>query len=192
MEVVLIIFLVLFVIAIAYLLFVFVKWLLSNKTRRIWTASLLGVFIIATIVNTIFFKKMEFIPSEVYSDLYLIKNPIRDKAVLNTIIKNKVTQNINSQLNGNEEQLKTTMRFYKYFKGWGTIPFGKAGTAHFIKNEEDPGGFSSELLEYYPKYKMATFNWMPCKGNATYYFGNLSYYENGLIIKTDTLFNSCQ
>lgn len=196
MEVVLIIFLVFLIIVLLYSLFQLIKWFFSTKTRRIWTASLFGVLILATIVNHIFFKKMEFIPSQVYPDLYLIRNPINDSDSLNQVIKNKVIQRINSQLITNEDHSTTnmnyTLRFYKYTKGWGSHPFGKAGTAHFIKHKEDPGGFGSELLEYYPNHQLASFNLSFCQKDSFNYVGNLNYYLDGTIVKTDTLVNLCQ
>ncbi|MEZ5009579.1 MAG: hypothetical protein R2753_15645 [Chitinophagales bacterium] len=196
MEVVLIIFLVFLVIVFLYSIFLLIKWVFSTKTRRIGAASLFGVLILVTIVNHIFFKKMQFIPSQVYSDLYLIKYPINNSDSLNQLIKNKVIQRINSQLISNEERpiptINYTLRFYKYTKGWGSQPFGKAGTSHFIKNEEDPGGFGSELLEYYPNQQLASFSLSFCQKDSIHYVGNLNYYKDGEIVKTEMLINLCQ
>jgi hypothetical protein len=156
----------------------------------------MGVIILGILINTLFFKKMEFIQSKVYPHLYLIKNPISDNDSLNSIIKNMVVQKMDSQLLAHKEksitELNFNINFYKYYKGWGSNPFGEAGTAHFIENREDPGGFSSELLEYYQEYQIASFSLSHCKNDTLSYYGNLKYYNDGNVIKTDTIINSCQ
>ena len=195
MEIIIILFLTVLTVIFIYLIFRLVKWIFNNKVRRTWAFYLCGCFILATIINNIFFKKMEFIQSKVYPDIYLIKNLIDDRDSLNKIIKSMVTQKMNSQFISNKEksttQLNYSISFYEYYKGWGTHPFGEAGTAHFIEHKEDPGGFSSELLEYYREYKIATFRLKHCKNDTISYFGNLKYYKDGTVIRTDTLINLC-
>jgi len=191
-------------IGIVYLFKIF-KWIFRKKIR-VKTMLYLSVGVIASIsIYRLFFVKMEFIQSNVYPHVNLVKNQIDNKDSLRVIIKEMVIQKMNDQMNGGEEILKTkykyadwslpainaSISFHQYYKTLGIIPFGEAGTAHFIDNEEDPGGFSSELLEHYQKYKIAEFSLRYCKNDTINFFGNLTYWKEGEIIKTDTLFNSC-
>ncbi|KFF05763.1 hypothetical protein B0A68_17840 [Flavobacterium reichenbachii] len=146
---------------------------------------------------------MEFIQSKVYPKLYLIKDPINNRDSLNTIIKKMVVQKMNAEFIGKENKYKEkyqyssespsrtdlyySLSFYRYYKGWGTNPFGEAGTEHFIQNKEDPGGFSSELLEHYYEYKIAEFDIAFCKNDTINYFGVLRYFQNGEEKTTDTI-----
>ena len=196
MEIIIIIFLLFLVGIFLYLLFRLIKWIVRSKTRRIWALSFIGAYILGILINTLFFKKMEFIQSKVYPDLYLIKNPISDNNLLDSIIKNMVIQKMDSQLAANKKQsgsaLNFGMDFYKYYNGWGINPFGEAGTTHFIENEEDPGGFSSELLGYYQDYLIASFSVRTCKNDSLRYNGYLDYFKDGTIIKKDTIINLFQ
>ncbi|WP_299260236.1 hypothetical protein [uncultured Aquimarina sp.] len=134
---------------------------------------------------------MEFIKSEVYPDLYLIKNPVKDKDYINKAIKEKVIELSVNQFKDNkvsEEILSYTLRFYEYSKG----DWGENGTAYFIEHQEKSGGMFPELLEYYPKYLRAKFNVYACKEDVTNYFGRLYYYNEIGVIKIDTLLNSCK
>ncbi len=160
-----------------YVLFRLIKWIFKEKARINWTLALLGIIILTKIIILAFFTKMEFIQSKVYPDLYLIKNPISDRDSRNKIIQEMVIQKVNTES-------ISSMRFYEYYKGWGSNPFGEAGTAHFIEYKEDPGGFSSELLEYYERYRIAKFDMNFSENNT---FGIISYYQNGNEIKTDTI-----
>ncbi|MFB9077982.1 hypothetical protein ACFFLS_04850 [Flavobacterium procerum] len=114
---------------------------------------------------------------------------------------------MNSEFIGKEEKFKSkyqytsdspsrtdlyySLDFYTYFVGWGTNPFGEAGTAHFIENKEDPGGFSSEELDHYREYKIADFYVRFCENDTVNYIGILTYYKNDEITKTDTIINNC-
>ena len=93
--------------------------------------------------------------------------------------------------NGSRTDLYYSLDFYTYFEGWGTNPFGEAGTAHFIENEADPGGFSSEELDHYAKYKIAEFYIGFCEKDTVNYIGILRYYKNDEITKTETIINKC-
>jgi len=160
----------------------------------------------AITINHIFFKKMEVIQSKVYPNLYLIKYPIDDEEEIKKYISQLVFHKVNSEFVGNQEAFKTkdsyaeksiaklnyTINIYEYYKGWGTNPFGEAGTAHFIENKEDPGGFSSEELIYYKDYLLAKFNIKFCENDTNNYFGTISYYKNSELIKTETLINLCE
>lgn len=191
-----------------YLLYVLIKWISKKKTRIQWTFGIIGIVILINIIDSIFFTKMEFIQSKVYPHLYLVKNQINNQDSLNTVIKNIVVQKMNAEFIGKENKYKHkyqynsesalrtdlyySLSFYRYYKGWGTNPFGEAGTEHFINNEEDPGGFSSELLEHYYEYRIARFDIEFCKNDTIKYFGVLKYFQNGQEMKTDTIINQCK
>ena len=112
---------------------------------------------------------------------------------------------MNSEFVNNENKYKKTFKytggsrtniyysldFYTYFVGWGTNPFGEAGTAHFIENKADPGGFSSEELDHYTKYRIAEFYLSFCEKDTVNYVGILRYYKNDELTKTDTIINKC-
>ncbi|WP_136666930.1 hypothetical protein [Flavobacterium sp. H122] len=151
---------------------------------------------------------MEFIQSKVYPDLYLVKNPIYNRDSLHEAIKKMVIQKVNNEFTGNENKYKSKyeysssspsgtdlyycLSFYEYSKGWGTNPFGEAGTQHFIDHEEDPGGFSSELLEHYYEYRIAEFDIRFCENDTINCLGILRYFQNDEEIKTDTIINQCK
>lgn len=166
--------------------------------------SLVAACLLAILINTVFFKKIEFVQSKVYPNLYLVKNPIKNKDSLSEIIKTMVVQKMNDQFLGNQEKFKLrnsersipvldySIRFYEYYNGWGSNPFGEAGTAHFINNEEDPGGFSSELLANYQTYQIASFDLKYCINDTVNYVGNLSHFTNGSVVKIDPIINLCR
>lgn len=198
----------LFFAAFFYILYVLIKWISKKRKRIQWACGIIGVLILINIIDSIFFTKMEFIQSKVYPNMYLIKNYINNRDSLNSIIKNRIVQKINTEFIGKEDKYKSkyqytsespsrtelyySLSFYQYYSGWGTNPFGEAGTEHFIENKEDPGGFSSELLEHYDKYRIAEFDIRFCKNDTINYFGVLKYFQNGEEIKTDTIINQCK
>ena len=206
MLILIIILLLIIFIWLLYQLFKLVVWISKKKIRIQRASTLLGVFILGMIINQVFFTKMEFIQSNVYPNLYLVKNPIEDKDSIRSAMKELVLEQANKNFIGQEAQYKRKgkhfrepelvigydISFYAYYKSWGTIPFGEAGTAHFIENEEDPGGFSSELLQHYEQYRMAKFELFFCKNDTINYLGNINYFENRDIISTDTIINLCQ
>ena len=186
-----------------YFFFRLVKWILKKKTRIKLTSVLVGVIILATLVNHLFFKNMKFIQSKVYPDLYIVKYPIKDKDSIHRTIKKMVLEKVNSEfLNNNgayvfsnkrAETLQFRLRFYEYYTGtFFLIPFGDAGTTHFIENEEDPGGFSSEEISNYNKYRIAEFNIKSCKNDTINFVGTIDFYRGRDVIKTDTIINQCQ
>ncbi len=165
-----------------FLLFKIIGWIVRKKVRIVWMFSFLGTLGIGMTINTLFFVKMEFIQSEVYPDLYIIKNPVKERSTLNNIIKEKVFRTISV-----ENKKSNTLRFYEYHKG----DFGESGTVYFIKNKERRDGMTAELLEYYPEYLIAEYSLQYCSEESAGYFGKLDYYNDRQIIKTDTLLNSC-
>lgn len=200
--------LILIILFVAILIFVIV-WIFKNPFRRKIALISGGSLAFLLLIYNIFFvdHSMQFIQSKVYPSLYLVKNEINDRDSLNRLIKQMVLKKMNSEFIGKEEKYKSkylyttnspsrtdlyySIDFYTYFVGWGTNPFGEAGTAHFIENEEDPGGFSSEELSHYSKYKIAELSVNFCEDDTINYKGVLKYYQNDEVIKTDTLINKC-
>lgn len=199
MLILIIIFFLLLLSFLIYLLFKLIKWIFRNEIRKKWGLSIFGLLVFGTIINTFFFIKMEFLQSKVYPNLYLIKKPIEDKDALNKLIKQQVIQQIKNQFFNFDKKKKYkyysklikevnhSIQFYEYYKAWGFIPFGEAGTAYFIENEEDFGGFSSELLQHYPKYKIAVFSLSYYRNDTINYFGKLEYFKDEKVTKTDTI-----
>jgi hypothetical protein len=204
MEIILILFLLTILFLFLYLIFKILKWLLKEQIRIKWALSLIVILVVFNLVNILFFTKIEFIPSKAIPNLYIIKNPIKNKDSLHSLIKKMVLEKVNSQavnqidkykkVNPNDSSvtLRYTIDFYEYYKGSVFIPFGDAGTHYFIENEEDPGGFSVEVLDMYPKYHIAQFNLKFCKNDTIHYYGTLDYYKEWEIVKTDTLINLCK
>lgn len=110
--------------------------------------------------------------------MYLIENSFEDKDSINKLIKEKVIKHINNRFFKYVKKIKYkyystlikdlnhSIQFYEYYKTSGFIPFGEVGTVHFIENKEDSGGFRSELLQHYSKYKMAVFSLCYCKNET--------------------------
>lgn len=201
MDIIIKTFFILSIVAFLYLLFRLLKWIFTNKKRTILTLSLVGFYLILILINNLFFKKMEFIQSKVYTDLYIVKNPIRDKDSLKEIIKDMVIQKMNAEFIGNEGKYKYrfdikeqtiveldyNIKFFEYYKG-GLLT---EGTAWFINHKEDPGGFSSEYLSDYDDYVIANFAVDYCENDTINYKGIL-HYANKLEIRSDTLINLCK
>ncbi|MFC4636075.1 hypothetical protein ACFO3O_19350 [Dokdonia ponticola] len=157
---------------------------------------------ITSVLKIAFFTKMEFIQSNVYPDLYLIKNPIKDTDSMHRMIKKMVLTKVNTEFLDkhrinelSENKMNTPLyriRFYEYYSGtFFLIPFGEAGTDHFIENKEDPGGFISEELSHYHQYRISEFLIEYCENDSLNSIGKLHYYKGWDIIKTDTLLNQC-
>ena len=169
-----------------FLMYKILKWVSKKKGRLVWMFSLLGILIVSITVKTLFFTKMEFIQSQVYSDLYLIKNPLKDREKMNIAIQEMVIERSNSQLKLKNQELNM-LRFYEYDTG----DWGENGTAYFINRKERNQGMLPELLEYYPDFLMARFERHPCESDSSNNWGKLDYYNNRKITQTDALFNSC-
>lgn len=195
MEILLIIFLLSILFLILFLIFKMIKWIFQKQVRIKWVFIAIGILIIGIVTEKLFFTKMEFIQSKAIPNLYIVKNPLENKDSLRNEIKRIVLKNVTNQIekykrtkqNDSVVDVIYTVDFYEYSKGSVFIPFGDAGTYYFIENEEDPGGFSVEVLDMYPKYHIAQFNLKFCKNDTTCYFGTIDYYKNWDIIKTDTI-----
>lgn len=186
-----------------------VIWLLKNPLRRKYSFTVLGIALLFLLVYNVFFvdHHLKFVQSKVYPNLYLVDNEISDRDSLNKIIKKMAIIKMNAEFIGNENKFKSHYKatdvsdsrtemdyhidFYTYFEGWGTDPFGQAGTAHFIENEEDPGGFSSEELSHYNEYKIADLSIRFCENDTVNYYGVLRYYQHGMETISDTIINKC-
>ena len=192
MEVILIICLLLLLVGILFLVIRFSKWILRSKMRLGVFLILLGVGIVGQGIHHLFFKNMQFIQSEVYPDLYLIKYPEKDQKVLHQAIRENVIKHLNSGvLRGKKlAYIKgNSIFFYKYYKALPFSIFQDAGTAYFLENEEDLGGFVTEELGMYSKYKLAEFYYAPCTTDGALYCGEIRYSNEGDFVKSESLFN---
>jgi hypothetical protein len=169
-----------------WLLFKVLTWVLKKRERSFAILVSLICIVLGTQVYQCFFVKTEFIQSEVYPNLYLVKNPSEDINIINKAIREKVIQ-LTNQHDLKVIQSYPTLSFYKYSKG----DWGENGTAYFIKHKERRDGMTAELLEYYPECLLAEFIIQPCKKNTINFYGKLDYYHETKRIKTDTLLNSC-
>lgn len=172
-----------------YILFKALQWVFKRQLRVIGVFIVITSFIVCATVYQQFFVKMEFVQSEVYPDLYLIKYPIDDDTILYNSIKDKVTE-LFDELNITNDisliQQPFTLRFYEYNTG----DWGESGTVYFLKHKERRDGITAELLEYYPEYELAKFMLQPCNENEPRHMGLLKYYKNHKLIKTDTIIKS--
>lgn len=154
--------------------------------------ALVSVFGLGVIINTVFFKRMEFIQSNVYPNLYLVKYAVKNQNIRNQAIREKIIEHLE---NGYPEGKKLAYRkgkyiyFYEYNKQFPFGLFQDAGTYYFIDNEEDLGGFVSEELGMYTQYLLAEFYLDNCKNDSTTYCGELSYFNEGDFVKADSLKN---
>lgn len=192
MEIILIISLLLVLTGILFFLIRLSKWVLRNKMRSRACLALLVVVLVGLSVHHLFFKNMQFIQSEVYPDLYLIKYPEKDQKVLHQAIRENVIKHLNSGvLRGKKRAYikENSIFFYKYYKALPFSIFQDAGTAYFLENEEDLGGFVTEELGMYSKYKLAEFYYAPCKPDGTLYCGEIRYSNEGDFVKSESLFN---
>ncbi len=184
-----------------YYLFRLGRWTFKKKTRVTWALAVIVAVSFAYLIDLMVFTKMELIQSKVYPDLYLVKNPVTNKDSINSVINKLVLEKVNSEYlnhngaleNSKNRKLPYRLRFYQYYTGTSLlVPFGEAGTTHFIENKENPGGFNSEEITHYSKYRIAEFNLNFCKDDSLNYLGTISYYQDRKIIKTDTIINQCQ
>lgn len=187
MEIVFLVLLIMLLAALVFLGLQLLRLMFQSKRHATVSLAFFGLVILVMGVNHIFFKNMEFIPSQVYPDLYLVKNPIKDKNKLNTAIKEFVVENVNNIKGNGQDMMNYSLRFYKYQKSWGINLFADAGTAYFLENEEDPSGFVVEELSMYRRYLLAQFHQNPCKNAADYFCGELVFYDEGEVTKTEFL-----
>lgn len=134
------------------------------------------IIVLALLLSACEEKKIEFIQSNVYPSLFLLKNvPEND-----SLVKKEIRLFLLKYSPGKE---KYSTRFYKK----------NTDTQYFIDNREDPGGFSSEEISMYDnETKLATFYVTKCKKDTTKYVGELYYYGvNFNLHQIDTLLYEC-
>ncbi|MBT1062758.1 hypothetical protein KJY73_04185 [Bowmanella sp. Y26] len=192
MELVLIIFLLLMLSGILFLGVRLILWILKNKTRaRVLYATLI-LGLIGLGVHNVFYKNMRFIQSEVYPNLYLVKYPDEDVDVLYQAIRQRVITHLKSEFPAGKTlayEKETSIFFYQYYKAFPISVFQDEGTAYFLENEEDLGGMVTEELGMYGKYKLAEFNYTPCQAEAYGHCGELRYFDENGLVKSDRLSN---
>lgn len=108
--------------------------------------------------------------------MILIKNYPEDASLLKNIVKNFLVKNHHRY-----DKTITHYSFYKY----------TSDTKYFLKNREDPGGFSSEELSNYPQDEIAMFIITKCGKDTAKLVGELIYYglegSGGTTREIDTL-----
>lgn len=202
MEIIFIIILLMLIGLLFYLAFSVIKWILKSKVRIIKSLFLVGIICISIVVNKVFFQKMEFIQSKIYPNLYLIKYPIKNRDSINKLIKSKTNEVVSKQPFYTGTTIKlidkntietisendNTIHFYLYTNEWGF----SNGTQYFIEHKEDPGGFTTEVLTDYKVHKMAYFELKYCKNDSAKIVGNLTYFKEGKVLKTEQIINHCK
>lgn len=168
------------------------KWTLKDKVRVKWAISIISILVLSFVVKKVFFTKMEFIQSNVYSNLYIVENPEKDSSKIKKAIVNKIKEYlINYRKTKNKLSYSNEIEcIYFYEDGGRTLGFlGEAGTSYFIDHEEDLGGFVSEELGMYQEYRMAEFYYENSVNESNSICGELIFFEEGEFIKTDTICN---
>jgi hypothetical protein len=191
MFIILLLFLLLLLVGLVFLVIKLTKWTFRKKLRVKAAAILLGVAIMGLVVNHFFFKNMRFIQSKVYPNLYLIKYPDKDCSVVERAIQEKIREHLQTEHKTGKTLAYTNengIHFYEY--GGFTFGFiGEAGTGYFIDHEEDLGGFVTEELGMYTKYRLAEFYYGPCPQDSSLYCGEINYFKEDELVKVDSLKN---
>lgn len=173
-----------------YIVFKTTKWILVEKVRVKWAISILIVLVLGFAIKKVFFTNMEFIQSNVYSNLYIVKDPVKNKVQLKDAILYKIKNHLKTE-HKQPKKLSYSKKMdciYFYNDGGMTFGFiGEAGTAYFIDHEEDLGGFVSEELGMYQEYRLAAFYYEPSINDTKSICGELDFFHEGKFVKTDTL-----
>lgn len=153
--------------------------------------SILIFLVLAFGIKKVFFTNMEFIQSNVYSNLYIVKNPVKDKSELQIAIVKKIKEHLITEHQPTKElSYSKTKRIYFYeYVGMSFGFLSEAGTEYFIDHEEDLGGFVTEELGMYQKYILAEFYYEPIAKGTNVICGELDFFHDGEFIKTDTICN---
>lgn len=191
MEVMIIFLLILLLVGLGFLVFKLIKWTLANKRRFTMFSVLLAVCFIALIINNFFFRNMEFLPSKVYQNLYLVKNPVKDTNLLYQAIEQKIVEHMNAGnpigRNLTYSSSQPSIFFYEYSNNFAFNIFQDAGTAYFLENEEDLGGFVSEELGMYTQYRLAEVYYDTCKTDSIIYCAVVDYFHEGEFVREDSI-----
>ncbi|WP_141402420.1 hypothetical protein [Sediminicola luteus] len=168
-----------------YLCYLLLRWFFARKVRVQGLMLTLGLIFLGLSINHLFFKQMVFVQSQVYPDLYLVKNPVQDQTVLNAAIKQKILETVaahgptSTGVWHAETIAQYQLRFYEYTRSNAFHIFADAGTSYFLENKEDFGGFVSEELGMYTQNRLAEFYFTSCKNNSSEYCGDLAYFKEG-------------
>ena len=187
---ILILFIVLFL-ALLFAIFKIGKWTLKEKLRVKWAISIISVLVLALVIKRVFFTKMEFIQSNVYSNLYIVENPDKETEAVKNAILNKIKEHlITKPKSGKKLTYSGGNAIYFYELGGRTFGFlGEAGTSYFIDHEEDYGGFVSEELGMYQNLRLAEFYYEAAVNDSNSICGEINWFDEGEFIKTDTICN---
>ncbi len=169
-----------------------IRWILRSKVRLQVFLAFLVIGVIGGGINHFFFKNMLFIQSSVYPDLYLVEYPEKDPNILHQAIRETLKKHLSSGVASGKKlayERENSILFYKYYKAFAFNVFQDAGTAYFLDNEEDLGGFVTEELGMYSQYRLAEFNYAPCKADETLLCGEISYFNEGQRVKSESLLN---
>lgn len=181
--------LVIIAILLLWLFFRLCKWILKSKRRVQVFLAVLVVGGAGMGIHHFFFKKMQFIRSNVYSNLYLVEYPNKEYSIVENAIKEKIKEHLKTeQKTGKPLSYSGENAIYFYELGGRTFGFiGEAGTGYFIDHEEDLGGFVSEELGMYTNYRLAEFYYDPCPEDSTVYCGEINHFREGEFFKVDNL-----
>jgi hypothetical protein len=192
MLILLLLFLLLFLGLVIYAIFKFVKWTSQDIIRIKWAISILLILIFGFTIKKLFFTKMEFIQSNVYSNLYIIENPEKDSLQVKKAILNKIKEHLKAKHKQEKKLSYSNETECVYFYEDAGMAFGfigEAGTSYFIDHEEDLGGFVTEELGMYQNFRMAEFYYNLPKNEANEICGELNFFYEGDFIKADTICN---
>ena len=192
MLILFLIFILLFLGVLIIAIFKIGKWTLKERVRVKWAISIISILVLTFVVKRVFFTKMEFIQSNVYSNLYIVENLDKDSLKIKKAIVNKIKEHIitHRKTKNKLSYSNETECIYFYEDGGRTLGFlGEAGTSYFIDHEEDLGGFVSEELGMYQEYRMAEFYYENSIKESNFICGELIFFEEGEFIKTDTICN---
>ena len=192
MLILFLLFFLILLLALLFAIFKIVKWTSKERARVKWVISIISILVVAFVVKRVFFTKMEFFQSNVYSNLYIVENPDKEIEAVNKAILNKIKEHLITQ-HKQENKLSysnETECIYFYELGGRTFGFlGEAGTSYFIDHEEDLGGFVTEELGMYQEYRMAEFYYKTSENELNSTCGELNWFDEGDFIKTDTICN---
>lgn len=182
---------ILFILSILLLILVFrlLKWTLKGKKRIQIALAVLVFGATGLVIHHFFFKNMRFIQSQVYPNLYLVKYPDKDYSRVERAIQEKIKEHLKTE-HTTGKPLSYSGEKAIYFYEYGGMSFGflgDAGTGYFIDHEEDLGGFVTEELGMYQKYRLAEFHYDPCPNDSTVYCGEINYFNQGEFSKVDSL-----
>jgi hypothetical protein len=173
------------------LVFRLLKWTLKGKKRIQIALAVLVFGATGLVIHHFFFKNMRFIQSQVYPNLYLVKYPDKDYSRVERAIQEKIKEHLKTEHTTGKPLLYSGEKAI-YFYEYGGMSFGflgDAGTGYFIDHEEDLGGFVTEELGMYQKYRLAEFHYNPCPNDSTVYCGEINYFNQGEFSKVDSLKN---